>query len=142
MPKSTRFWCMNECGSFISLFSNSVDSDDWNLFPGASVTNAFDIECHGLRAHSSSTIKEMVHRVIVVVEAIGWVSSRSRPPRRRSPAWRRALLFFDARSFSTELSSIASARNLFSRAFSSSSNRSRRVPDTSSHRTSTFTCIS
>ncbi len=40
--------------------------------------------------------------------------------------------FFDARSFRTALSSIASAKSFFSREFSSSSDRSRRASDTSS----------
>src|SRR5262249_27822066 len=39
--------------------------------------------------------------------------------------------FFDAMSFSTALSSMASARSFFSRAFSASSVRSRRASDTS-----------
>jgi hypothetical protein len=48
--------------------------------------------------------------------------------------------FFDVRSFSTALSSIASARSFFSFEFSSSSARSHRVPTRPVRRTWLYTC--
>ncbi|WP_227340273.1 hypothetical protein [Sphingopyxis sp. P8] len=62
-----------------SLFPDEIESDDWTLFHGTSVSAAAAVDERGLLPHSSLATKEMVSRVLAIIEEIDWISSSAVP---------------------------------------------------------------